>query len=486
MTGMMAAGGADANTPQARRVWASWERSQGYGVAPDSVEPSFTGTNHPESLFARCGTEVLSDLQQTLLDEPVSLMLTDADGVVLHRSSGDRALLSALDVVHLAPGFAYSERDVGTNGLGMALADRAPAMVRADQHYARGLDSFTCAAVPVLDPVTGVAEGCVNLTTWTHTSGDLLLALARSAASNTAALMSARTTGAALRATPRGHVVRVQTASVEPGAGTLGELSGVWLDAVRRAADAMSAGRIVAVVGEPGSGRATLLAQAARRARPRDRILSAAPPDPADLQTWLDLWTPEVGKDHTAVIVRDVDRLPLSVAEDLRSVASRRRAGTVPIALTATDLATMPTAVIRLIDTVIEIPPLRDRASDVLPLAAHIARRARGRDVAVSRTAQRVLENYSWPGNVAELTRTIIRAAYRTDTIDLAHLPPVMLAGGSRNLSRIEAFERDEIIRVLTTGAPNTPTMSVAAHELGMSRATLYRKVAQYGIVVTR
>ncbi len=47
----------------------------------------------------------------------------------------------------------------------------------------------------------------------------------------------------------------------------------------------------------------------------------------------------------------------------------------------------------------------------------------------------------------------------------------------------IEAFERGEIIRVLAFG---TPTMADAARELGMSRATLYRKIAQYGIEVDR
>ena len=73
--------------------------------------------------------------------------------------SGDRSLLQALDDVHLAPGFAYSEREVGTNGLGLALADRVPTLVRADQHYSLSLCTFTCAAVPVLDPDIGQAGG---------------------------------------------------------------------------------------------------------------------------------------------------------------------------------------------------------------------------------------------------------------------------------------------------------------------------------------
>jgi transcriptional regulator of acetoin/glycerol metabolism len=58
-----------------------------------------------------------------------------------------------------------------------------------------------------------------------------------------------------------------------------------------------------------------------------------------------------------------------------------------------------------------------------------------------------------------------------------------VLSGTTRRLSRIEAFERGEIVRVLTTG---NRTMQEAARELGMSRATLYRKISQYSIHIPR
>jgi len=466
-----------------RRLLASWQRSEGYGVPSDSVEPVFTGTDNLESLFAECGNEVLLDLHRTLADEPVSLMLTDADGVVLSRMSGDHSLLQALDDVHLAPGFAYSERDVGTNGLGLALADRAPTLIRADQHYAMSLCTFTCAAVPVLDASTGRLEGCVNLTTWSQSSSELLLALARSAASNTAALMLARSNGHRPRPTPRGQVFRVEMPRLEPGSGSLHDLSESWNTAVTTAERAMAAGHVVAAIGEPGAGRATLLAQAARHTYPRDRILSATAPGATDLHTWLGLWTPELGKEHTAVIVRDVDLLPTWVADQLRDLVVRSsRAAAVPFAVTAERFEDIPTALAGLVDAVVEVPPLRDRPEDVLPLAAHIAKRARGRDVVVSPSAARALQSHGWPGNVDQLARVVAHAAGRTDVIDVGSLPPEVLAGSSRHLSRIEAFERGEIIRVLS--ARGVPTMAEAARELGMSRATLYRKISQYGIRV--
>jgi sigma-54 dependent transcriptional regulator, acetoin dehydrogenase operon transcriptional activator AcoR len=468
-----------------RRLLASWQRSEEYGVPQDSVEPVFTGTDDLGSFFYECGNEVLLDLHRTLANEPVSLMLTDADGVVLSRMSGDHSLLQALDDVHLAPGFAYSEREVGTNGLGLALADREPTLVRADQHYALNLCTFTCAAVPVIEPTTGRLEGSVNLTTWSQSSSELLLALARSAASNTVALMLARSSGHRPRQVPRGQVFRVEVPRLEPGSGTVHALSESWNAAVSRAERAMSAGNIVAAVGEPGAGRSTLLAQAARHTYPRDRILSASAPGPTDAQTWLGLWTPELGKEHTAVIVRDVDMLPTWVAEQLRDLVLRS-GGTqsVPFAITAERFEDIPAALAGLVDTVIPVAPLRDRPEDVLPLAAHIARRARGRDVVVSPSAARALQNYGWPGNVAQLSRVVSHAANRTDVIEVAGLPPEVLAGTSRHLSRIETFERGEIIRVLSSHG--AATMADAARELGMSRATLYRKIGQYSIQIPR
>ncbi|GAA1901044.1 GAF domain-containing protein [Williamsia serinedens] len=462
-----------------RRLLASWQRSAEYGVADDAVTPAFTGTHDLDSLFCACGTEVLTDLSHTLSGEPVGLMLTDPDGVVLHRASGDTSLLGALDDVRLAPGFAYSEREVGTNGLGLALADRAPTLVRAEEHYAQNLSSFTCAAVPVIDPASGRVEGCVNLTTWSRSSPDLLLALARSAAGTTAALMGARSTGRRARRTPRGTVMRIDLPCLEPGAGTLRGLSPQWCAVVDHVERGLRAGHVVATVGERGSGRATALAQAARRVRPRDRILSAAPPATGDVVTWLDLWLPEVGKDHTAVIVRDVDRLPDWVAVRLGDVLRRRPAGEVPVVLTADRLEDVPMALRSAIDVIVDVPPLRDRPDDIVPLAAHLAESARGRPVPVLPAAQRALQSYDWPGNVTELADVVRAAALRGDRVDVGSLPSDVLAGGGRRLSRIEAFERGEIVRVLASGPPS---MGDAARTLGMSRATLYRKISHYGI----
>lgn len=464
------------------RLIASWQRSESYGVSLDDIRPSFSGTYDDDSLFFECGREVLSGLHTTLSSEPVGLMLTDADGLVLNRLSGDAELLRTLDEVHLAPGFTYSERDAGTNGLGLALADRVPALVRAQDHYALSLCGYTCAAAPVFDPVTGRLEGAINLTTWSDARSDLLLALAQTAASSTANLMLARSHGSRPLQAAKGHVFRVEPLH-EPVLAASRRLSDAWTGAVDRATAAVEAGRVVAAVGEGGSGRATLLAEAHRRGLVGHRLLAVRAPEPHDIDTWLSFWTPELAREHTSFVISNVDELPASGAERLADLlrpvaASSTRA----IAVSAEQYDAIPPALAALVDTVVQVPPLRERAADILPLADEFARRARGRSIDVAPAAARALTDFAWPGNVEQLRRVVKDAATRTDVIDVHHLPPEVLAQGER-LPRIRAFERDEIVRVL---ARPGVTIEEAANELGMSRATVYRKIAQYGIQVPR
>ncbi|GAB3562844.1 hypothetical protein GCM10027445_04250 [Amycolatopsis endophytica] len=457
------------------RLAASWQRSEQYGVSPEAVRPAFSGTVDRESLFYECGQQVLRDLHATLASEPVSLMLTDCDGLVLSRLCDDTSIIRSLDRVHLAPGFSYAERDAGTNGLGLALADRAPTLVSAEEHYCSGLWGYTCAAAPVVEIGTNRLVGSVNLTTWSRSSKELLLALAQSAAGNTAALMLARSHGHVAPQQPRGEVFRVFSDRL-PGI----SLSQGWDDAFAEAREAMDRGRVVCVTGEPGAGKAALASMARRALRPRERILNARPPAPQDAASWLALWTPEVGKDDTTVVVSGTDALPAYAGEQLAQVFTSARGAYV---MTAADHSGVPEALRALIDTVVEVPALRYRPDDVLPLAAHFARESRGRPVTFTPAASRALTAYPWPGNVRQLRQIVREAVAKADVVDTRHLPPEVFTSPGRRLTRIESVERDEIVRCLTK--PGT-TAAQAASMLGMSRATVYRKIAQYGIKVPR
>lgn len=469
--------------PIPARLLASWRRSENYGVSLDDIHPAFTGTYNDESLFFECGQQVISELYTSLSTEPVGLMLTDADGLVLNRLSGDRQLLHALDSVHLAPGFSYSERQAGTNGLGLALADRVPSLVRADDHYSLRLCGYTCAAAPVFDPLTGRLEGAINLTTWSDSHSDLLLALAQTAAASTANLMLARSTKNRPRTVARGQVSRVGVSRSDSHDGLSRELSGAWTDAVSRAEKGLRAHRIVAAIGERGSGRATLLAQAERLVRPRDYLLAARAPAPHEVERWMSLWTPELNRSDTGFVICDIDDLPAAAADDLaRLLTGDRGSNSGVIAVTAESFDNIPSSLAAAVGTVVHMAPLRERTADILPLADHFARRTRNREIGITAAAARALTAYEWPGNVAELAATIREAAVFTENIDVRHLRPEILSR-SEPLPNIRAFERDEIVRVLTR--PGI-TMEDAVLELGLSRATVYRRLRQYGLQALR
>jgi two-component system response regulator HydG len=143
----------------------------------------------------------------------------------------------------------------------------------------------------------------------------------------------------------------------------------------------------------------------------------------------------------------------------------------------------------------IELPPLRERDGDVLPLAQHFVQhfsRAVGKPVAgVSTAAAEKLLAYSWPGNVRELRNCIERAVALTrfEEIAVEDLPEkvqnyrrsrvVVDLDDTEHLASMEEVERRYILRVLeAAGGQRTR----AAQILGLDRKTLYRKLERWGI----
>lgn len=128
------------------------------------------------------------------------------------------------------------------------------------------------------------------------------------------------------------------------------------------------------------------------------------------------------------------------------------------------------------------VPPLRHRAQD-LPQLAEAIIRATGRPRALSPLALRSLTNHEWPGNLAELRSVLERAVSLrpVGVIDVQDLPGALSAHPSRRLNPMESAERDAIVAALLSTEGNRVH---AAAELGISRATLYRKIGQYGIAV--
>ncbi len=158
-------------------ILASWTRSRLWHVRPDHLDLPFEGGDD-DTILTRAAEPVLRQIADLFATEPVSVILCDADGVVLSRRTGDSGLEQHLNRVWLAPGFSYAEQFVGTNGIGTALEARGPAQVFGHEHYVEHLEELACAGAPIRHPVTGKVLGVIDLTCWQRDAGPLLVATA--------------------------------------------------------------------------------------------------------------------------------------------------------------------------------------------------------------------------------------------------------------------------------------------------------------------
>jgi DNA-binding NtrC family response regulator len=163
----------------------------------------------------------------------------------------------------------------------------------------------------------------------------------------------------------------------------------------------------------------------------------------------------------------------------------------------------------------VHVPALRERRSDIPMLVNWFCERyAPGADLRVSNAAMKALMNYEWPGNVRELENCVERAvALGNGTlIDLGDLPP-SIAALNLTASRSASESAPELVSDLaasadlgsgegTAAVPLSTTdledieratiqrvfeqvkgdKALAGRMLGISRATLYRKLKRYNI----
>ena len=153
----------------------------------------------------------------------------------------------------------------------------------------------------------------------------------------------------------------------------------------------------------------------------------------------------------------------------------------------------------RLVVFPLEIPPLRDRPEDIPHLVSHFIRKHQkhlgGRPASFEPDAIDVLCRYDWPGNVRELENVVVRTLVSTGggRISVEGLPAQLVlrsmgieesvAAGSPGgdaadgIVSLRDVERRAIQHALKVLGGN---MSLAAKRLGVGRATLYRKLAEY------
>lgn len=138
----------------------------------------------------------------------------------------------------------------------------------------------------------------------------------------------------------------------------------------------------------------------------------------------------------------------------------------------------------------INLPPLRERTDDIPLLAEHFlsiyAHKYNMPSKRISQPAMKRLEAHNWPGNIRELQHAIERAVIMSDSNTLQpndfFLSQKEEAEGSENVlntTNIQETEKMLIRKVIDKHGGN---ISKAAKELGLTRASLYRRIEKYGL----
>jgi DNA-binding NtrC family response regulator len=151
-----------------------------------------------------------------------------------------------------------------------------------------------------------------------------------------------------------------------------------------------------------------------------------------------------------------------------------------------------PDLLFRLNTVEVEVPPLRKRRDDIMPIASHFlesfSRKYGGESRSFSPAAERALLDYSWPGNVRALRHAVERAVILTEDkvigprdlqLDYAEQPTRSTTQVMPTILNLDHLEKETILKALRKHGFN---ISRAAGELGLTRASLYRRMEKHDI----
>ncbi|HEU4325281.1 MAG TPA: response regulator [Roseiflexaceae bacterium] len=276
-----------------------------------------------------------------------------------------------------------------------------------------------------------------------------------------------------------------------PAFGALVGAAPSWQQTISQAQQLAELPQDVVVVGEPGSGRDSL-ARAIHTASSRagaplvelDLALYTTAAQTAALTHPDGVWgMAGIG----TLVVRNLEAAAGAQAALTIRLAERQATGGPRLLLITVSDETLPPVLAEALPLRLRVPPLRERPGDGLLLAAHQAG-----DRPITPAAQRLVEQYPWPGNGAEVRAAITRAARLAgdSPIDVEHLPAVLqralAAEGPYQVPLppggilLEQVEQDLIRQALELARGNK---SRAAELLGLTRHTLIYRMEKYGIV---
>lgn len=168
-----------------------------------------------------------------------------------------------------------------------------------------------------------------------------------------------------------------------------------------------------------------------------------------------------------------------SIPIDIRLITATNR----NLALMVTQEKFREDLLYRLNTITLEVPQLRERREDILPLAILFMRRYNtkyGKELeGIAPSAQDRLMNYAWMGNVRELQHSVEKAVIMSSGNELKIDHFVLSQPSVQKVVTLEDMERQMITNVMERCGQN---FTQAAAELGITRQTLYNKIKKYNL----
>jgi hypothetical protein len=277
---------------------------------------------------------------------------------------------------------------------------------------------------------------------------------------------------------------------VSPVPGRIPESSSrIWQQLRERGVALRDAGLPLLVAGEPGAGKLTLAADLFPEACQRGLMIvhDAARQPVEGASAWISRLTSSLSRPEGVVVVRGVQSLDISAVGALCSLVDDL-APRAPYFVTTANLDQVKDVHQPLVDRLsagkIHVPALRERIDDLPFLLTMLTERHAGGPGRLRwrRDATQALSRFDWPGNVRQLESMVRRLVATCDHRDVlpGDLPEEIRAQATgRRLSQLERVEMQAIIDALRRSEGNK---SEAAEFLGISRATLYRKLKAFRI----
>lgn len=137
----------------------SWKRSKKYGIDPKALAAPSETKLTPGQLKARIRQNPvffnvvnsrIKALYEIIEGTGFSIAVSDSDGYILH-VLGDEELVEVFKKRNCMPGYRWTEKDVGTCAIGLALREKVPVQVSGDEMYAESAKTITNSAVPIFD-----------------------------------------------------------------------------------------------------------------------------------------------------------------------------------------------------------------------------------------------------------------------------------------------------------------------------------------------